>query len=455
MFKINTLRNCYPIAAFFVCAIILILSPFKSQCQNVAFVNNGCNIYMQGTGNPSTNSSVSIHGNFLNLNDGILDGTIEQEAGHIWIDSNWINEAFNNVFTNFSGLNNDGFVTFENPNNVQFIQGFSPTHFENLTLKRYRKQLNVNNNIVNGVLEINAVLVLNQNNLILNNPNPLGINYLSGFIKSETLPGSYGTLQWNIGSSLGTFRVPFGSDNFAFNDLNYSINLKTPMGISDNITFATYPTDNYNSPLPIGASALELEPYKIVDRYWIIQPSDPLNNPTADMTFTYTSTDVTSGYNTLNLKTLKASRNNTTLGQWMDMLPRGTVSANTVTISDVQPSEFFAPWTLVNIPGPLANIFVPDAFTPDGDGLNDLFFPVFQIDFVVTSYEFMIFDRWGIIMFSTKDPLEGWNGKKNNIKGEPVNGVYTWLIIAKGYNSENDQTIELKDKITGRVTLYR
>ncbi len=455
MLKINKLDIIWILTGRFSLLMFVVFFCNNLLSQPYSIVNYGSNIYMQGTGNPNDNPTISALGTFVNGNDGLLDGTIESENGHFWLSGNWNNQSNQNVFTNNSGFVNDGFVTLENDVNIQEIQGLSPTHFENLILNSFRKNLAVNNNQVNGNLNLNAILDLNSLNFILNNSNPASLNHITGFIKSESLPANYGSLQWNIGNSLGTYTIPFGSDNSNFSDLDLFITIKTPMDQQSNLTFATYPSDIYNYPLPTGASQLELEPFKVVDRYWIIQPSNPLFKPTADITFTYNSASVANGYNNLNLKTLKASRNNTDLAQWLDMQPRGTVSLNTVTIIDVQPNEFFAPWTLVNVPGPVANVFVPDAFTPDGDGLNDIFIPVFQANFTVVSYEFIVFDRWGIVQFSTKDPLQGWNGRKNNNDSESVNGVYSWVIIVKGYNTESNSTVELREKYVGRVTLFK
>ncbi|MFT4770953.1 MAG: gliding motility-associated-like protein [Cryomorphaceae bacterium] len=65
--------------------------------------------------------------------------------------------------------------------------------------------------------------------------------------------------------------------------------------------------------------------------------------------------------------------------------------------------------------------FLPNAFTPDGDGLNDLFKP--QIDNFV-SYEMLIFNRKGELVFETKDPTEGWNGSFQNDAYYCQAGVY-------------------------------
>ncbi|OIP01859.1 MAG: hypothetical protein AUJ98_03125 [Bacteroidetes bacterium CG2_30_33_31] len=435
--------------------MLILCFKFNGTTQNISVINNGCNIYVAGNGSILGTPTISIHGSYLNLNDGISDGRIEENFGNIWLDENWTNNANNNVFTNLSSSNSDGIVTFHNTTNIQYIDGINPTNFENIYLNDYRKKLLNDNNLVNGILHLDAALDLNSHNFIINNANPTAINYISGFIKSETFPGNYSLLQWNIGAGLGVYSVPFGSDYQTFNDLNYSIDIQTPMADGDNIKFATYPTDIYNNPLPTGASNLELEVLKVVDRYWIISPSNPLNKPKVNMTFSFSSNDINSGYNSINIKNLKASRNNSTLGKWMDMTPRGYNAANTVTIENVMPADFFDAWTLVNIPGPLANVFVPDAFTPNGDGLNDEFLPVFQVDYQIISYDFYIFDRWGNIQLHTSDETKGWNGKKDNVNGVPNIGVYSWLIIVKGKNSENLDGDGVKEKFIGKVTLLK
>lgn len=54
-------------------------------------------------------------------------------------------------------------------------------------------------------------------------------------------------------------------------------------------------------------------------------------------------------------------------------------------------------------------VFLPNAFTPDDDGLNDKFLPF--VNFIdPTNYELVIYDRMGMIVFKTNDPTEGWDG---------------------------------------------
>jgi gliding motility-associated-like protein len=75
-------------------------------------------------------------------------------------------------------------------------------------------------------------------------------------------------------------------------------------------------------------------------------------------------------------------------------------------------------------------IYVPNAFTPNGDGLNDVFHPK---GFGITKYELNIYDRWGELMFHTTTFEEGWNGakqKKADVSYPLIieEGTYTWLI---------------------------
>jgi gliding motility-associated-like protein len=73
------------------------------------------------------------------------------------------------------------------------------------------------------------------------------------------------------------------------------------------------------------------------------------------------------------------------------------------------------------------NVYIPNTFTPDDDGLNDTFKPVFSpegVDF--TKYQMEIYDRWGQRLYSTTNHEMGWDGK---VKGELVKeGSYVYRI---------------------------
>jgi gliding motility-associated-like protein len=69
-------------------------------------------------------------------------------------------------------------------------------------------------------------------------------------------------------------------------------------------------------------------------------------------------------------------------------------------------------------------LYVPNAFTPNGDGTND-FFHVYGYGY--NEMLFQVFNRWGEKMFETTDPAEGWDG---TFKGEAMPpGVYVYQVV--------------------------
>jgi len=76
----------------------------------------------------------------------------------------------------------------------------------------------------------------------------------------------------------------------------------------------------------------------------------------------------------------------------------------------------------------------PSAFTPNGDSNNDLF--LFE-EKNIKSFELKIFNRWGVMVFSTNDLREGWDG---NVNGHPQNiDTYKYALKAEslhGYKFE-------------------
>ncbi len=75
-------------------------------------------------------------------------------------------------------------------------------------------------------------------------------------------------------------------------------------------------------------------------------------------------------------------------------------------------------------------IWLPNAFTPNGDGNNDMFYPVWTN---IAEFELHIFDRWGNEIYKTTDINKGWDGKCES-RACPE-GVYPWLIFYKGSDS--------------------
>ncbi len=76
---------------------------------------------------------------------------------------------------------------------------------------------------------------------------------------------------------------------------------------------------------------------------------------------------------------------------------------------------------------PSGELYMPNAFTPNGDGQNDIFIPVAQL-FGGNNYAFSIWNRWGEQVFFSDDIHTGWNGTKNNSGKPSAPGVYLYLI---------------------------
>jgi len=91
------------------------------------------------------------------------------------------------------------------------------------------------------------------------------------------------------------------------------------------------------------------------------------------------------------------------------------------------------------------NVLVPNVFTPNKDNVNDIFYIKLQGD-CVESFTLKIFDRWGLLMFESSDPANGWDGK---YKGKEMEaGVFFYILDAKLINGTS-----LNKK--GNVTLMR
>ncbi|PLX18513.1 MAG: hypothetical protein C0597_06125 [Marinilabiliales bacterium] len=86
-------------------------------------------------------------------------------------------------------------------------------------------------------------------------------------------------------------------------------------------------------------------------------------------------------------------------------------------------------------------VFIPEAFTPNGDGLNEEFRPIFS--FVPSSYELKVYNRWGNILFETTDYSKPWNGKEANGNSAPT-GAYIYYVKLK---TPNDQIFEQRGTV--------
>ena len=92
-----------------------------------------------------------------------------------------------------------------------------------------------------------------------------------------------------------------------------------------------------------------------------------------------------------------------------------------------------------------SSLYVPNAFTPNGDDKNNFFKP---IAYNMSSYELFIFDRWGTLIMETTDTEAYWDGTFKGVKC-PID-TYVWKII---YSDALEP--DIYKTIYGHVTLIR
>ncbi len=86
-------------------------------------------------------------------------------------------------------------------------------------------------------------------------------------------------------------------------------------------------------------------------------------------------------------------------------------------------------------------LYIPSSFTPNSDGLNDLFKPIFAYPDKIEEYTIYIYNRWGNLLFTSQNPEQGWTGEGC------MNGVYTYVIFYKTEGKGGKV-------VNGTVTIY-
>ena len=99
----------------------------------------------------------------------------------------------------------------------------------------------------------------------------------------------------------------------------------------------------------------------------------------------------------------------------------------------------------VNVGPGSCRFYMPNAFTPNGDGLNDRF--GLANTGSIRSYHLQIYNRWGRVIFSTLNKDERWDGKIKGNFADP--GMYIWTLT---FTTETNETPQF---MKGAVQLIR
>lgn len=96
--------------------------------------------------------------------------------------------------------------------------------------------------------------------------------------------------------------------------------------------------------------------------------------------------------------------------------------------------------TTVESPWKNCLVVMPSAFSPNGDGNNDLFRP--KVYDAVTQYQLKVFNRWGGLVFQTNDPRAGWDGYSHGQPQMPQAFIYVC-----SFRDRNDEPKEYRGTI--------
>jgi gliding motility-associated-like protein len=77
-------------------------------------------------------------------------------------------------------------------------------------------------------------------------------------------------------------------------------------------------------------------------------------------------------------------------------------------------------------------VYIPNTFTPNSDGTNDVFIP--QFSYKPESYSLEIYNRWGQLIFESNDSSQAWTGEHLNGDYFVEDGEYEWVLKVKGFD---------------------
>ena len=242
---------------------------------------------------------------------------------------------------------------------------------------------------------------------------------------NTTTPALSANCTWDMGD--GTIIANCGNQVYTYDEVGTftpTLTVVSPIGC----------TTTYTAPAPI-----EVYGYPTAEFSWAPEPVDVLN---PEVNFSNESVDAVS-----------YSWNFGYYGSSTDQNP-------IYTFPDIDLAEFEVCMIASNAFGctdtachtvtmnSVLQVWVPSAFTPEQDGLNEVFLPIIQ-GASPEGYHLEIFDRWGTLIFETFDADEPWIGDIRGGNGFAPDGAYVWRLEVQYLN---DRRLKV---FTGYVTVLR
>ena len=379
------------------------------------------------------NAIFYVEGDVLITNTGVINN-----SGTLFVQNDWINNSVFNVFLN----SNPGTVNLFGVN--QSILGATPTKFYNLVTQNVAiKSMFVDVWVENELDITDSEVALNDNILQLYNTDPNSLLWSTGFISGDTI-GGYVTRSTDrtaeylfpVGSNtlLNNLRavsfIPSNSDSsvigvrLAARDANFDFT-----GTSVTGSTGPFPTTQKDPKI----LSLNKEFYHHISRFY------GTTNGKAKIYY-FDSDDPTShAFNGVAL--------------WNNSIPRWSISDySTFTPAflssigfpdkgkEINGFDFSNDVYSLSIEDQI-NVYVPQIFSPNGDGLNDI---LYVYGSRVESMTFIVYNRWGEKVFESNDNSMGWDGQ---FRGSgAIGGVYVYYLEAKIF--EESEVVTLKGDIT-------
>lgn len=391
----------------FVVLSFFLLFSFSSFSQFMV-LNNGLSV-------SNTNDSVIIFGNMIHQNNGSI-----ANSGNFYLTGDWTNNnTTGSVFT--SGTN--GWMHLNG--STQNIGGSKSTHFNNLDLAGTGlKQLNAVNTEIEDTLALNdrefaagdyTVLVMGTGTGVITRSNGFVSSTNDGGLSRNTL--STNTYFFPVGSGIGSLFRPVDITPNSASANTYKVRF-APGDATD---------EGYDISLKAGGLG-DMNPnfYHRINR---------INGNSL--------TDLTIYYDSIMDGDFTAMAQWGITNQWENL---GTVStASNYGLSGLtKPGVYNFSTTPFILSSEVSSaVFVPNVFSPNGDGYNDILRVRGK---GIEELEFIIFNRWGERVFETTDINSGWDG---TYKGEPMN-LAVFVYVLKG-KFKNGKLIDEK----GNITLIR
>ena len=370
-----------------ICPIIFIAF-HSSFCFSQEFVNNGDIISNNG-------DIIFVDGNVTDTSKGLFDNT-----GSIYLTGDWTNNAGDSAFTTTPGGN----VIMSG--DTQNIQGSDVTGFYNLILaNKGVKHLQHIDAVVNDSLILNHLeLSTDSQKLIVTNTSPGVITRTSGFVSSLDT----GALVRYTASS-SAYLFPVGSSIGIPRYRPVDITPNNPMDtffVRMANTNATNEFFDLNQRDPLISNINQFYYHRILGK----------SSAGGEITIYYDTTD----------------GEFTSIAHWQNQPKWENMFAGTAplkyyfsgALSKSSWNDFSYPaFALIN--DACGDLFVPTAFSPNGDSYNDVECVYGKC---IKSMLFSIYDRWGEKVFETNDQTKCWDG---TYKGEPLNpAVFVYTLEA-------------------------